>query len=324
MTDLLKKNWFVVVVAVLFAGIAVFFAYDQNKDKLAGKTENGAGVVFAIDGKNFTADDLYDEYYKAGGADAAYMLMQRIVLDAYVETTDDLKKEAEDLAADYEAYFQNQYGVNAQEYLEYNLKAMGLDTLYDYCLYNIKLENMISEYLKENAETLYPAFAEAYKPRFVSHVLVKMDNPDAPTAEETKRFEEVKEAWENRGDMDFGTFAQTYSDDTGSAIQQGSIGYTDINSSLVETFHEAALALEEGEVSEWIKSEYGYHLITVTSTKMEDVMNDVSFLESYLTFDSSFESNLMWTKLQEKNVSFADPELEASIKSALGIEEAAE
>ena len=71
-------------------------------DKLAGKTENGAGVVFAIDGKNFTADDLYDEYYKAGGADAAYMLMQRIVLDAYVETTDDLKKEAEDLAADSE------------------------------------------------------------------------------------------------------------------------------------------------------------------------------------------------------------------------------
>ena len=42
-------------------------------------------------------------------------------------------------------------------------------------------------------------------------------------------------------------------DDTTSAVQEGSIGYVDKDSSLVKPFLDACLLLEEGQVSEWIE-----------------------------------------------------------------------
>lgn len=321
MTEIVKKNWFVLVVAVAFTFIAIYFAYDQNKDKLPGKRVQGADVVFSIGDLNVTADTLYDEYYRTGGEDAAYMLMQRALLDASVTVTSEMKEEAQSMADQFESYFQSVYGDNAEAYIQLNLNAVGLTSLYDYCLYNVKLEALISDYVNQNIDTLYPAFAENYKPRMVSHVLVKIEDPDHPTDEESKRFAEVKQAWENRGDMDFKTFAETYSDDTNSAVNGGSIGYVDTTSSLVTPFLETALALNEGEVSEWIQSEYGYHLITVTSTQQADITQETAFLESILTYYPNLEKELTWAKLQEKNVSFADTELEAAIKEALHVED---
>jgi hypothetical protein len=74
MKEIIKKNWFVAVVAVLFVCMAIFFAYDQNKDNLPGKKVNGKDVVFSIGGEDFIADDLHGEYYPSGSADAVYML----------------------------------------------------------------------------------------------------------------------------------------------------------------------------------------------------------------------------------------------------------
>jgi len=314
--DLLKKNWFVVLVALCFMGTAIFFAYDQNKDKVPGKTSNGSGVLFSLDGKDFTADELYERLYATGGEDAAYMLLQRQLLDVCVSETDDMKTEAQELADNYLAYYQTYLGTSAEAYIASALKSIGLDTLYDYCLYNVKLEKMLQEYVTENADSLWGDFAADYTPRMVSHVLVKMDDPDNPTAEETARFEEVKAAWE-KGDLSFADFAQQYSDDTSSAVKGGSVGYCDKDTSFVTGFKETALALKVGEISEWTKSQYGYHLITVTSDDRAELMADSSCLESILNFYPSLEDEIMLKKLEENNVSFSTTELEEAIRKAL-------
>ena len=321
MTELIKKNWFVVLVAALFCVMAIFFAYDQNKDNVPGKKVNGKDVVFSFDGKDYTADDLYDEYYPAGSADAVYMLSQRLLLDQSVKTTKELEKEAATMADEYYSYFYSYYGTSTDQFIEVNMKAIGLESLTDYCLYNIKLRQLYSDYIAGNLETLYTPFAAEYKPRYVSHALVKMDNPDKPTAEEKTSLDEAKKAW-NSGEYTFEEFAKKFSDDTASAVQGGTIGYVDKESSLVKTFLDTSLALEEGEVSEWVKSEYGYHLITVTSTNQEEIVEEPEFLEHILAFNDNLENEVFWNSLTAKNVKFSDTVVEQKIKDALGIKEA--
>ena len=48
MIDTLKKQWFVVLIALIFIGFTVFIIYDTNKGKLPGKSENGKDVIATI------------------------------------------------------------------------------------------------------------------------------------------------------------------------------------------------------------------------------------------------------------------------------------
>lgn len=41
MIKILKKQWFVVLIALIFIGFAIFSVYDTNKGKLPGKSVDG-------------------------------------------------------------------------------------------------------------------------------------------------------------------------------------------------------------------------------------------------------------------------------------------
>jgi len=94
-----------------------------------------------------------------------------------------------------------------------------------------------------------------HKPEMkVSHILVK----DEKTAKEVK--EKI-----NNGE-DFTALAKQYSEDTGSKEQGGEIaGFAP--GQTVKEFEEAAYKLDAGQVSEPIKTSYGYHIIKVTDKK---------------------------------------------------------
>jgi hypothetical protein len=61
---------------------------------------------------------------------------------------------------------------------------------------------------------------------------------------------------------DFAALAQAYSDDTGSAVNGGDLGWFG-KGRMVAPFEEAAFSLPVGEVSEPVKTDFGYHLIEV-------------------------------------------------------------
>ena len=61
---------------------------------------------------------------------------------------------------------------------------------------------------------------------------------------------------------DFATLAAEYSDDPGSAANGGELGWFG-KGQMVAPFEEAAFNLEIGEISEPVKSDFGYHLIEV-------------------------------------------------------------
>ena len=64
------------------------------------------------------------------------------------------------------------------------------------------------------------------------------------------------------GEMDFAELALLYSKDEGSAVNGGDLGWFG-RGRMVPEFEEAAFSLEEGEISEGIESEFGYHIIQV-------------------------------------------------------------
>lgn len=75
----------------------------------------------------------------------------------------------------------------------------------------------------------------------------------------------------------FDTLARQYSDDTGSGAQGGDLGWFG-KGRMVPPFEEAAFSLEIGQISEPIKSEFGYHIIEVLE-KDENRAKDPNQLE---------------------------------------------
>lgn len=61
---------------------------------------------------------------------------------------------------------------------------------------------------------------------------------------------------------DFGTLAMEFSTDTGSAVKGGDLGWFG-KGSMIPEFEQAAFSLKIGEISDPIKSQYGWHIIQV-------------------------------------------------------------
>ena len=92
-------------------------------------------------------------------------------------------------------------------------------------------------------------------------------NKDGGGAEE--RAQALYEEIQNNPEKSFSDFAKEYSQDPGSAVAGGSLG-TFGRGAMVPEFEEAAFALEVGEISEPVKSDFGYHIIRVTAKNEEE------------------------------------------------------
>lgn len=65
-------------------------------------------------------------------------------------------------------------------------------------------------------------------------------------------------------DGDFASLAKQYSKDPGTANAGGDLGYITRNDQIVPEFKAAVFAMKVGEISEPVKTQFGYHVIKVT------------------------------------------------------------
>ena len=54
MTDVLRNNWFVVLIAVIIICFIGYFIYDTNKDNVSAKSSNNEQVVASINKDDIT------------------------------------------------------------------------------------------------------------------------------------------------------------------------------------------------------------------------------------------------------------------------------
>lgn len=100
------------------------------------------------------------------------------------------------------------------------------------------------------------------------HILISTQQPGATAEEREKKEQEAKAKLEQiaadikAGKTTFEQAAKEFSDDPGSKDQGGDLGFFK-RGVMTQPFEEAAFNLKAGEMSEPVKTTYGYHLILV-------------------------------------------------------------
>lgn len=117
-------------------------------------------------------------------------------------------------------------------------------------------ENPVTD---EEIKQYYEDNKDQFAKRDASHILV----------EDEKTANEIKEKLDNG--EDFADLAKEYSKDTANAANGGNLG-TFSRGQMVKEFEDAAFKLKEGEISEPIKTQFGYHIIKIN--KVADSVED--------------------------------------------------
>eukprot|EP01156_Anaeramoeba_ignava_P010159 Anaeramoba_ignava/a478997_10.p2 GENE.a478997_10~~a478997_10.p2 ORF type:complete len:418 (+),score=67.06 a478997_10:2868-4121(+) len=101
-----------------------------------------------------------------------------------------------------------------------------------------------------------------------THILIKPKTGEDESSVAKKLIDSLYQAIQDGAD--FGQLAQKYSQDYASAKNGGELGYIE-RGNLVKSFEEAAFKLDKGEISDVVKSVFGYHIIQMLERKGEKI-----------------------------------------------------
>lgn len=148
-------------------------------------------------------------------------------------------------------------------------------------------ENDMKKYYEDNKDDFYTDTVTA------SHILIKTQDDEGNELSDTKKKEAKKKAEEVlakvKAGEDFAELAKEYSEDS-SASSGGDLG-TFGRGQMVTEFEDAAFAMNAGEISDIVQTEYGYHIIKVTDR--------VNKQESYEDVKDKIKSTLVSEKYAE-------------------------
>lgn len=121
---------------------------------------------------------------------------------------------------------------------------------------NNEARKIYNQTLQRMGETLYSP----------SHILLRLDQKadDATKKTVEQRADSIYNALKKGAD--FAELAKTLSEDKGSAVQGGKIGWIG-KGQTVQEFEDAVFALKEKEISKPVLSPFGYHIIQLDDTK---------------------------------------------------------
>ena len=123
-------------------------------------------------------------------------------------------------------------------------------------------EEDLSKYYSENASR-YTATEE----RRASHILIKAEaGMSATDRKAAKDRAEAMLAQVRKAPATFAELARKNSDDPGSAVKGGDLEFFG-RGAMVKPFDDAVFAMKTGEISNLIETDFGYHIITLTSVR---------------------------------------------------------
>ena len=164
-----------------------------------------------------------------------------------------------------------------QVQLNFQLENFLANSLFQQMQAEVKSDDAaVQAFFDKNKKEYETATARHILIRFAgSKVPLKAGQKDLTEAEALAKAQELRKAL--KGGKDFAELAKAESDDTGSGAQGGSLG-TLGHGQMVPEFEVPAFTLPLDEVSEPVKSSFGYHIIQVqsrTAKNLADVRPDI-------------------------------------------------
>lgn len=291
------------------------------------KLSDGKEVVGSIDGKDVTAEEIYDSMKEDYGTNALISIIDDYIISKEITDDSEYKEQADIQLQQYKLSYSSEW----EDFLKY----YGYDSEDEMkadILSQLKSEAVAKKYIKDGIteDDLKKYYDENISTELtVRHILIKSSALSDSSTEEKTASEE--EAYNKAVDLikkldegaSFETLAKENSEDTGSAENGGLI--TGVNKAGYDSsFYNAALALKDGEYTkEPVKSAYGYHIIlTVSRTEAESydtlkdslydkVVDDKISNDQYLTYKT-------WDDIRKKyNLNIVDTTIKNSYDSTM-------
>lgn len=237
---------------------------------------------------DITKDEFYEQMKTQAGKQVLNnMVMEKVLIKNYKVEDKEVDKKYDEM--------KKQYG----DQFDTLLKQQGIkeETLKTGVRAQLAQEKAIEKTITDKE------LKDNYKPEIkASHILVK----DEATAKKVK--EELGQG------KSFEELAKQYSEDTGSKEKGGDLGFFGAGK-MVKEFEDAAYKLKKDEVSEPVKSQFGYHIIKVTDIKepeksfeqsKADIKKEIVQKKAQ---DGEFMNDLMMKEIKKADVKVDDKDL---------------
>ena len=331
MAEILKKNWFVVLIAVLLCGFAIYYVWDTTKDFVKGKSVDGKDVIASIDNYDLPADDLYGEIERFSVSQLYYRFRNAVIEQTVTEETDEMKENADKLKENLEAQAQSSSSYSADELISNMLESVGLesDELDRFCMLAQKESVMQRDYVEKNYDTLMKDVKNAH---IISLIEISVSDADALSDDESETKEKIDAALK-KGTA-FADVAADYTQST-QTDENGLYGYvdseTEASSTLTDDMLKAALALKEGETSSRIKvsGDSGDKLVliyadvvgkdNIKASKDSDVWS--SLVSALISRNSTLSSEILFDAADQLEITFTDDTMLSRLRTYAGLDQ---
>ncbi len=286
---------------------------------LAGCSSGGTKYVSSKAG-DVTEKDIVESIGSNQLSKAATsMMIQKVLLDKYKNKIDEKAIDEQLQKA------QEQYG--GKDKFEQLLKQQGftLDKYKDGLKVKAAQTILINEYSGLTEEKLKESYEKNKHQYHLAHILISVksdSNPNGLSDEDAKKkAEEVLKKIKDGGD--FATLAKENSNDTVNASNGGDLGWSaKEDNKFVSEFSNAAYSLNKDQVSDVVKTSFGYHIIKVLDTKdstFEELKSTLQekAAEEAVQNDKAIVSKALKKLFEEYNVKSDNSDVEAYIKSML-------
>ena len=314
------------IVIVILLIINIVLIANGHKVKLS----NGNEIIASVDGKDFVAEDLFDDLKDLYGSNSLLNLVDKFIVSKEIKDDSEARSKAkenlESIRSQYESAGYDWDTVLTQYGYENE------DTLLEELMTSVKKEEVAKNYLKENLsdEEINKYYEdEVYGTYSAKHILIKPVTTDNMTDEEKNAAEEAakNKAQEvinrlNNGE-DFASLVKEYSEDEGSVDKEGLVeNFT--KGDVVDEFFNATAKLKDGEyTTEPVKSSYGYHVILRVSATEKKALKDIKdevvekIIEKKLAEDSSLYTKT-WVEIRKKyNFTINDTKLKDTYEKSI-------
>lgn len=296
-----KKSKLIAIVLVVILVFAAVLKMNQNPKN----------AIYGFNSENVTADEYLEMMQETYGTAFTMQYLEKIY---FSEMTVD-----EDVQAQINIQEKQIYSEETSEedknMLELTLRSYGYKGIEELNLYlkNSYLKNTIlEEKLFDNFDKI-DEFNEKSKPRILSHILILSEEKEL--SEETKnQMAKIDAILDQSDDVKMDMIKLN----DGEVIVAEQLGYVDKSVTNMDAqFLEAAFKLDNKELSDWVKTSFGYHRILVETNDTEDLKKQAAYGQNILQLYPEVSAKILLDEMKANGM-VLDKEFRNSILEMVG------